>query len=104
MVPCRCRPWCPVGAGHGVLSVPAISQITPIKKRLPIRRRFLIEASRPPFGGPDSDGVSFELFPQRPRAAAAALSPQESVSRNFQSPMAPYKFRSLATPERGRKG
>ena len=24
----------------------------------------MIEASRPPFGGPDSDGVSFELFPQ----------------------------------------
>ena len=59
------------------------------------------EASRPLFGGPDSDGVSFELFPQHPRAAAAALSPRESVSRNFQSPMAPYKFRSLATPERG---
>ena len=64
----------------------------------------MIEASRPPFGGPDSDGVSFELFPQHPRAAAAALSPQESVSRNFQSPMAPYKFRSLATPERGAQG
>ena len=29
----------------------------------------MIEASRPPFGGPDSDGVSFELFPQRLRAA-----------------------------------
>ena len=41
-------------------------------------------------------------FPaEHPRAAAAALSPQESVSRNFQSPMAPYKFRSLDTPERG---
>ena len=32
------------------------------------------EASRPSFGGPDSDGVSFELFPQHPRAAAAVLS------------------------------
>ena len=28
-----------------------------------------------------------------------ALSPQESVSRNFQSPVAPCKFRSLATPQ-----
>ena len=36
-----------------------------------------------------------------PRAAVAALSPQESVSRNFQSPTAPYKFRSLATPKGG---
>ena len=44
------------------------------------------------------------LITVHPRAAAAALSPQESVSRNFQSPMAPYKFRSLATPERGAQG
>ena len=28
-----------------------------------------------------------------------AVHPRESVSRNFQSPMAPYKFRSLATPK-----
>ena len=34
-----------------------------------------------------------------PRATAAALSPQESVSRNFQLPVAPCKFRSLATPQ-----
>ena len=41
------------------------------------------------------------LTVEHPRAAAAALSPQESVSRNFQSPVAPCKFRSLATPQGG---
>ena len=41
------------------------------------------------------------LITVHPCAAAAALSPRESVSRNFQSSMAPYKFRSLATPQGG---
>ena len=45
----------------------------------------------------------FDLPPHPPLRHSVALSPWESVSRNFQSPMAPYKFRSLATPKGGRK-
>ena len=41
----------------------------------------------------------FDLPPHPPLRHSVALSPWESVSRNFQSPMAPYKFRSLATPK-----
>ena len=43
----------------------------------------------------------FATYPRTPPRHAVALSPRESVSRNFQSPMAPYKFRSLATPKGG---
>ena len=45
----------------------------------------------------------FATYPRTPPRHSVALSPRESVSRNFQSPMAPYKFRSLATPKGGAK-
>ena len=56
---------------------------------------------RPPNGGLLTDAVINDSYCSTPLRHCVALSPRESVSRNFQSPMAPYKFRSLATPQGG---
>ena len=60
------------------------------------------EASRPPFGGPDSDGVSFELFPQRPRAAGKGSLDSQVVSPPT-NPVRWYDSSSFATPAGGNR-
>ena len=92
---------------NGVLSVPAMvsCRCRPFRKSLqsktpPHKEAFLIEVSRPPFGCPDSDGVSFELFPQRPRAAGKG-SLDSQVASPPTNPVRWCDSSSFATPAGG---